>query len=64
MFTGIITAVGTVAALEPKGGDVRLRVQTGKLPLDDVARGDSIAVSGLFDRGRAAGRRLLGRSLP
>ena len=47
MFTGIITAVGTVAALEPKGGDVRLRVQTGKLPLDDVARGDSIAVSGV-----------------
>ena len=47
MFTGIITAVGTVAALEPKGGDARLRIQTGKLPLDDVVLGDSIAVSGV-----------------
>ncbi len=47
MFTGIITAVGTVAALELKGGDARLRVQTGKLPLEDVALGDSIAVSGV-----------------
>lgn len=47
MFTGIITAVGTVAALELKGGDARLRVRTGKLPLEDVALGDSIAVSGV-----------------
>lgn len=47
MFTGIIQAVGTVAALEPKGGDVRLRIQTGKLPLDGVALGDSIATSGV-----------------
>jgi riboflavin synthase len=47
MFTGIIQAVGTVAALEPRGGDVRLRIQTGKLPLDDVHLGDSIATSGV-----------------
>ena len=47
MFTGIITAVGTVAALEPKGADARLRIQTGKLPLGDVVLGDSIAVSGV-----------------
>ncbi len=47
MFTGIITAIGTVAALEPKGGDARLRIQTGKLPIDDVVLGDSIAVSGV-----------------
>ncbi|MDJ0864073.1 MAG: riboflavin synthase [Gammaproteobacteria bacterium] len=47
MFTGIITAVGNVAALEPKGGDVRLRIHTGKLPLEDLVVGDSIAVSGV-----------------
>ncbi len=47
MFTGIITAVGTVAALEPKGEDARLRIQTGKLPLEDVVVGDSVAVSGV-----------------
>ncbi len=47
MFTGIITAVGKVAALEPKGGDVRLRIHTGKLPLKDLVVGDSIAVSGV-----------------
>jgi riboflavin synthase len=47
MFTGIIQAIGTIAAIEPKGQDTRLRVHTGKLPLDDVAIGDSIAVNGV-----------------
>jgi len=47
MFTGIIQAVGEVAALQPRGGDLRLRVNTGKLPLDDVAPGDSICTSGV-----------------
>jgi riboflavin synthase len=47
MFTGIIQAVGTIAALEPRGGDVRLRIATGALELHDVRRGDSIAVSGV-----------------
>jgi len=47
MFTGIIQAVGTIAALEPRGGDVRLRVRTGKLELSDVKIGDSIATSGV-----------------
>jgi len=47
MFTGIIQAVGTVAALERGGGDLRLRVRTGDLDLSDVALGDSIAVSGV-----------------
>jgi riboflavin synthase len=47
MFTGIIEAVGEIAALEPRGGDVRLRIRTGKLLLDDVAIGDSIAASGV-----------------
>lgn len=47
MFTGIIQAVGEIAAREPRGGDVRLRIRTGKLPLADVAIGDSIAASGV-----------------
>lgn len=47
MFTGIITAVGAVAAKAPRGGDMRLRIATGKLDLSDVSIGDSIAVSGV-----------------
>ncbi len=47
MFTGIIQAVGTVAAMQPSGGDLRLRVHTGKLSLADVALGDSICTNGV-----------------
>lgn len=47
MFTGIIQAVGVIAAIEPAGGDMRLRIRTGKLPLADVALGDSIATNGV-----------------
>ena len=47
MFTGIIQAVGEIAALQPQGGDLRLRVRTGKLDLGDVQLGDSIAVNGV-----------------
>ncbi|MGB5451927.1 MAG: riboflavin synthase [Sedimenticolaceae bacterium] len=47
MFTGIIEAVGQVAELRQRGGDVRLQVRTGKLDLGDVAQGDSIAVNGV-----------------
>ena len=47
MFTGIIQAVGEVAALQPRGGDLRLRIEAGSMPLDDVQLGESIAVSGV-----------------
>jgi riboflavin synthase len=47
MFTGIIQAVGEVAAMQPAGGDLRLRIQTGKLDLADVALGDSICTNGV-----------------
>ncbi len=47
MFTGIIQAVGTIAATRARGGDLRLRIATGTLDLGDVAPGDSIAVSGV-----------------
>ena len=36
MFTGIIEGVGRIATLEPRGGDVRLRVEVGTLPFDAV----------------------------
>jgi riboflavin synthase len=47
MFTGIIQAVGSIASLEQRGGDMRLGVDGGKLPMDDVSLGDSIAVNGV-----------------
>lgn len=47
MFTGIIEAVGVVRRLEPRGGDLRLTVATGKLDLRDVKLGDSIATNGV-----------------
>ena len=47
MFTGIIEAIGSIRALTPKGGDVRVYVATGKLDLGDVKLGDSIAVNGV-----------------
>ncbi|MCG6885964.1 MAG: riboflavin synthase [Proteobacteria bacterium] len=47
MFTGIIQAVGQVAAIESKNEDLRVRVRTGKLDLADVQPGDSIAVNGV-----------------
>lgn len=47
MFTGIIQAVGRVVTMQPRGGDLRLRVHTGKLPLGDVAPGDSICTNGV-----------------
>ena len=40
MFTGIIQAVGEVASLQRRGGDVRLRVRTGALDLGDVTLGE------------------------
>jgi riboflavin synthase len=60
MFTGIIEGVGRIAALEPRGGDVRLRVDVGSLPFDAVQLGESIAVNGVcltvieFDAGSFA----------
>jgi riboflavin synthase len=47
MFTGIIQSTGSVEALQPRGGDVRLRIQTGKLSLEDVTLGDSICTNGV-----------------
>jgi riboflavin synthase len=50
MFTGIITGLGRIAAVEPLGTDAahgkRLTVDTPPGYLDDVQLGDSIALSG------------------
>lgn len=46
MFTGIISAIGDIANLEQRGGDVRLTIRSGNLGLSDVQLGDSIACNG------------------
>jgi riboflavin synthase len=47
VFTGIIQAVGSLQALDSRGEDVRLRVATGVLPMQETQIGDSIAVNGV-----------------
>lgn len=46
MFTGIVEAVGRIAAAQPAADGVRLTVQIGELDASDLRVGDSIAVSG------------------
>ena len=46
MFTGIISAIGDIAELAQRDGDVRLTIRTGNLSLADVHLGDSIACNG------------------
>ncbi len=47
MFTGIVQGVGTVRAIEPRGGDVTLVFDTAGVSLADIEVGGSIAVSGV-----------------
>ena len=47
MFTGLIQAVGRIAQIESGKQDIRLRIETGKLPLEEISLGDSIATSGV-----------------
>ena len=47
MFTGIVQGVGTVRAIEPRGGDVTIFIDTGAVSLADIELGGSIAVSGV-----------------
>lgn len=47
MFTGIIQAVGKIAAATPKGADARLVIDAVALDLSDVQAGDSIACNGV-----------------
>ena len=47
MFTGIIQSVGQIQSMQSQGGDQRITVACGELPMADVALGDSIAVNGV-----------------
>lgn len=47
MFTGIVTAKGSLRQKTTLGGDCRLWIDCGRLPLDGARTGDSICVSGV-----------------
>ena len=47
MFTGIIKAMGTIKAMDKRGGDVRLSVRSDGLKWSDYEPGESIAVNGV-----------------
>ena len=47
MFTGIISAIGEIAELEHRQGDVRISIHAPELGFDDVQLGDSIACNGV-----------------
>jgi riboflavin synthase len=58
MFTGIVSAVGTVAAVERRRGGARLEVDVpGRWTA--LARGESVAVSGVCLTALSRGRRLV-----
>ena len=42
MFTGIVQGVGTVRAIEPRGGDVTLVFDTAGVSLADLELGGSV----------------------
>jgi len=50
MFTGIVAAIGKITSFTPLGADVgaglRLCIDAGRLNLEDVALGESIAING------------------
>jgi len=47
VFTGIIQAVGSIAKIDNKAGDMSLTINTAGLDLDSCELGDSIAVNGV-----------------
>ncbi|HSD59905.1 MAG TPA: riboflavin synthase [Burkholderiales bacterium] len=47
MFTGIVEAVGRIAAAAPSEAGLRLAIEPGALDMADVKLGDSIAVNGV-----------------
>lgn len=47
MFTGIVRAIGTVADIESRHGDGRLRIESPGLPWAEYRQGDSILVNGV-----------------
>ncbi len=57
MFTGIVSAIGRVDALEPRKGGARLTV-TPTAPWAQLERGESVSVSGVCLTSLSRGRRL------
>jgi riboflavin synthase len=47
MFTGIVEAVGEIKQIRSLEGGISLNIAPGKLDLEDVKAGDSIAVNGV-----------------
>ncbi len=47
MFTGLVTATGTIMAAEAQAGDARLVIEAPDLPRSEFRVGDSIAVNGV-----------------
>lgn len=47
MFTGIIKATGSIAGLERRGGDVRLRIAAPEIDWSAYETGESISVNGV-----------------
>lgn len=47
MFTGLVSGVATVIDAQSVAGGARVVLDAGTLTLDDIARGDSIAVDGI-----------------
>ncbi len=47
MFTGIVSCMGEVAAVEPRGGDLRLRIDATEIEATRRQLGDSVAVAGV-----------------
>ena len=46
MFTGIVQCLGTVVALEPRGGDLRMRIAAPGIDVARLGLGDSVACAG------------------
>lgn len=47
MFTGIVASIGEITKTEQIGGDLRLTLAVGSLPMGDVQLGDSIMNNGI-----------------
>src|SRR5512142_2566924 len=46
MFTGLVSDVGVVERIAPRQGGARLTLRPGRLAVDDLALGESVACSG------------------
>lgn len=47
MFTGLVTDVGVVERVSPRQGGARLTLRPGRLPVDELVLGESVACSGV-----------------